>query len=648
MNNKHPKHTVKFLPGGETIEVSHEYNLKQAILDCGLEVESSCGSVGTCGKCLVKVIEGNVLSKKNKFIDIKDRENGYVLSCITKIKSDLVIQIPEFKKSKTGIEKGTFSIDKKKKYSGVSENELSGIEIKPWIIKETIEIEKPKLGYNTSDLYRLKKSFKSSLNMEEINIPINILRKLPFILREKDWKATATIDKRVNTLINIQAGEGKKNNFGIAMDIGTTTLVLYLVDLQDGRIIDSASDYNPQIKFGEDIINRIVFSLKKDGLYKLRSALIFTVNNLISELINNAGVDPEDVSILMIAGNSTMMHIFYGVPPKYIREEPYITVANKFPEVNAAEAGIKGIKNATIYSICGVASYVGGDITSGICATHMPESEDLTLFLDLGTNGEIVVGNCDWMIGCSCSAGPAFEGGGVKCGVRAVDGAIQKVSINKDTFKCEFEVIGSSRAIGICGSGLLDIIGEMFLKDVIDRKGKFNKDVNNQYLRCIDNDWQYIIIEGKESGTGKDIYISEVDIDNLMRAKAAIYSGIRTLIEEVGLNIQDIKKIYIAGGLGKNLNIQNAILIGMLPDISPDKYFFLGNTSVTGAYLSLLSENKYNQTDEIADKITYLELSINMKFTDKYIAGLFLPYTDLADFPNVEAMVYKIKNNKNN
>ena len=251
------------------------------------------------------------------------------------------------------------------------------------------------------------------------------------------------------------------------------------------------------------------------------------------------------------------------------------------------------------------------------------------------------------MIGCSCSAGPAFEGGGVKCGVRAVDGAIEKVLIDPDTLKCEFEVIGSGKTVGICGSGLLDIMGEMFLKGVIDRKGKFNKDIGNQYLRCIDNDWQYIITEGKDTGTGKDIFISEVDIDNLMRAKAAIYSGIKTLLEEVGLGVNDIRKIYIAGGLGKNLNIQNAILIGMLPDISLDKYYFLGNTSVTGAYLSLLSESKYSLTDEIANKITYLELSINMKFTDKYIAGLFLPYTDLTDFPNVEARAFDIRNNKN-
>ncbi len=642
MDKNHQKCLIKFLPGKKTIEVPRDYNLRQAILDCGLELESSCGGVGTCGKCKVQVIEGDIFSKKSKFIDQKDMEDGFVLACASKVRSNLIIDIPEVKKSKAKIEKGVLSIEKQKKYVGVNKNELSEIEIKPWILKETIEVEKPILGYSTSDIYRLKKSIKSVLNIEDIKIPINLLRELPFLLREKNWNVTVTVDKRIHTLINIQSGKTSKKNYGIALDIGTTTLVLYLIDLQDGQILKSVSDYNPQIKFGEDIINRIIYSLKKHGLSKLRGTLKSTINNLISKLTGNSNIDSEDVSALMVAGNPTMMHIFYGITPKFIREEPYVLAASKFPEINAAESGIKYIKNATIYNIQGVASYLGGDITSGISATRMPESEELTLFLDLGTNGELVVGNRDWMMGCSCSAGPAFEGGGVKCGVRAIDGAIEKVIIDQKTFKCEFEVIGGSKPIGICGSGLLDIMGEMFLKGIIDRRGKFIKDIGNPYLKCIDNDWLYVLADGRENATGKDIYISEVDIDNLIRAKAAIYSGIKTLLEEVDLSIYDIKKVYIAGGLGKNLNVQNAIIIGMLPDINLDKYFFLGNTSVTGAYMSILSENKYNQTEEIADKITYLELSINMKFIDRYIAGLFLPYTDLRDFPNVESMVFPI------
>ncbi|MCJ7727170.1 MAG: ATP-binding protein, partial [Actinobacteria bacterium] len=294
------------------------------------------------------------------------------------------------------------------------------------------------------------------------------------------------------------------------------------------------------------------------------------------------------------------------------------------------------------YNIQGVASYLGGDITSGILATDMYRKKELTLFLDLGTNGELVVGNSEWMMGASCSAGPAFEGGGVKCGIRAVDGAIEKMSIDQKTYKCQAEVIGGGKPRGICGSGLIDVVGEMYLKGVIDRKGKFNKDIGNKYLKCVDDDCQYILVNGKNSATGEDIYISEVDIDNLIRAKAAIYAGIKTLLEEVDLSIYDLDKIYIAGGLGRHLNIRNTVIIGMLPDVDVGKYFFLGNTSVTGAYLSLLSEDKYRQSSKIAEHITYIELSVNMKFMDRYVAGLFLPYTDMKDFPTVEECLYSL------
>jgi uncharacterized 2Fe-2S/4Fe-4S cluster protein (DUF4445 family) len=377
-------------------------------------------------------------------------------------------------------------------------------------------------------------------------------------------------------------------------------------------------------------------------LEKLKEVIIDSINNLIWKLLFNSHVDADNIVSMMVSGNSTMMHLFYGVPPRYIREEPYVTVANKFSSSTAKEVGIKHIKNAYVYNIQGVASYLGGDITSGILATDMYRKKELTLFLDLGTNGELVVGNSEWMMGASCSAGPAFEGGGVKCGIRAVDGAIEKMLIDQKTYKCQAEVIGGGKPRGICGSGLIDVVGEMYLKGVIDRKGKFNKDIGNKYLKCVDDDCQYILVNGKNSATGEDIYISEVDIDNLIRAKAAIYAGIKTLLEEVDLSIYDLDKIYIAGGLGRHLNIRNTVIIGMLPDVDIGKYFFLGNTSVTGAYLSLLSEDKYRQSSKIAEHITYIELSVNMKFMDRYVAGLFLPYTDMKDFPTVEECLYSL------
>jgi uncharacterized 2Fe-2S/4Fe-4S cluster protein (DUF4445 family) len=641
MNNQ-KKYLIKFIPSGKSIKVSKGYNLKQAILDSGIYIDSSCGGVGTCGRCKVCVKEGKVNTKKSKFISLKEKENGYVLSCLSRVESDLIVEVPEQKKVKAKIVDGRFADSEFKTYAGVSNDELSSVEIKPWIKKETIVVEKPSLSYGTSDLFRLKKSIRHNLNLEDCVVPIHIIRKLPIVLREKNWEVAVTIDRENSTLIDIKPGSASGKSYGLALDIGTTSLVMYLVNLEDGKIINSESEYNPQIKFGEDIISRIVYSNKKGGLEKLREVIIDSINNLIWRLLLNSHIDADSIVSMMVSGNSTMMHLFYGVPPRYIREEPYVTVANKFSSSTAKEVGIKHIKNAYVYNIQGVASYLGGDITSGILATGMYRKEELALFLDLGTNGELVVGNSEWMMGVSCSAGPAFEGGGVKCGIRAVDGAIEKISINQKTYRCQIGVIGGGKPRGICGSGMIDVIGEMYLKGVVDRKGKFNKDIGNKYLKCMNNDCQYILVDSKESATGEDIYISEVDIDNLIRAKAAIYAGIKTLLEEVDLSVYDLEKIYIAGGLGKYLNIKNAVIIGMLPDIDTSKYFFLGNTSITGAYLSLLSEDRYKQSTKIAEHITYIELSVNMKFMDRYVAGLFLPYTDMKDFPTVEESLYSI------
>lgn len=634
------KLTVKFFPGEKIIEVPKDYNLKQAILESGLDIESTCGGVGTCGRCKVQVKSGHVYSKGNKFISDDEKKRGFVLSCQSKIKENIVVLIPEKTKAKGKIEKGKFEIGKGKLYSGINTDELAAAEIKPWIIKEKITVEKPTLDSNTNDLYRLEKSIRNNFKLENISFPISVIRKLPYTLRDNNWEIVIILDKITNTLVNIQSVNKEKKIFGFAIDIGTTTLVIYLVDLTTGEVIGTASEYNPQIKFGEDIISRIVYTLKNDGLKRLRDVLLDLINKMVLALLKSSNIDEEDVVSMMVAGNSTMMHIFYGVPPRFIREVPYVTVTNKFPGTSAPELDLKYIKNAAVYSIEGVASYLGGDISSGVLATNMAKRKEITLFLDLGTNGELVVGNCDWMVGCSCSAGPAFEGGGVKCGIRAVDGAIEKVVIDQNTYKCFFKTIGQGKPVGICGSGLIDLISEMFLRGVIDRRGKFEKDIKNPFLKYTEDEYIYVVAEAGESGTGKDIFISEVDIDNLMRAKAAVYAGIKTLLEEVDLNIKDIDKVYIAGGLGKNINVQSAIIIGMLPDINIKKYYFLGNTSVTGAYLCLLSEHKYKLAEEIANNITYIELSVNMKFMDRYVAGLFLPYTDLLDFPNVESLFY--------
>ncbi|MHB1347135.1 MAG: ASKHA domain-containing protein [Candidatus Humimicrobiaceae bacterium] len=633
------KHIIKIYPQNLSMEVKDGYNLRQALLEMGINLGGSCGGSGTCGRCRVEILDENQADLKSKDLE-QSKNKNIVLSCITQVKSDLEVLIPHRKDSKAFIEKGSF-INKtaSKDYLEISSDRLAEVEIKPWIIKKTISIQKPTLNYGTSDLHRLRRSIKENFDISGCIVPLKLLRIMPWVLRKENWKATITIDTMSKTLIDIFPGDSDKKIYGIALDIGTTTLVMYLADLETGEIINSVSEYNPQIKYGEDIINRIIFSGKKGGLEKIRYSIINEVNHLIYTLLVSAGVSPEKVLSMTVAGNSTMMHLFYGVSPKYIREEPYITVVNKFTNSTSQEVGIEHIKNAIIYNMPGVASYLGGDIVSGILATDISNQQELTLFIDLGTNGELAVGNKDWIMGCSASAGPAFEGGGVKCGIRAAAGAIDKVIIDGNSFKCRVGVLGKAKPIGICGSGLIDLIGEMYIKEVIDRKGKFNFKKGNKYFKTEEGEIRYIVVPSEQSGTGDDIYITEIDIDNLIRTKAAIYAGIKTLLEEVGLKVNDLDRIYVAGGMGRNLNIKNAIVLGMLPDIDIKKYYFVGNTAIAGTYLSLLSENKYKESLKIASKLTYLELSTNNNYMDRYVAGLFLPFTDFKEFPSVGNMI---------
>jgi len=628
---------IKINPIGKSFILEKPTNGLEAIVNSGNKIKSVCGGKGTCGKCRIIILDGKnapVSGREKEILTSDEIKRGIRLACQQIFNKDTTIYIPS----------SSLSEEQKLQVEG----EEPDIEANPVCNKYFLNLKKATLKDIKPDFDRINEALRKEYKVDAKTIDLKVLSQMPSAIRENLWKVTATLRENPweNEIISIEGGNKTGSSYGIAVDLGTTKIAVLLVDLLTGRTIDRIGIINPQIRFGEDIINRIVYANKKGGLAKLREVILDSINDLILKLLAGSNADVDSIVSVMVSGNSTMMHLFYGVPPRYIREEPYVTVANKFSNSTAKEIGIKHIKNAHVYSIQGVASYLGGDISSGILATGMYEDKELSLFLDLGTNGELVVGNSEWMMGCSCSAGPAFEGGGVKCGIRAVDGAIERVSIDQKTYKCKVGVIGGGKPRGICGSGLIDMIGEMYLKGVIDRKGKFNKDIGNRYLRCVERDCQYVLVNASDSATKKDIYISEVDINNLIRAKAAIYAGVKTLLEEVDLSIYDLKKIYIAGGLGKHLNIRNAVVIGMLPDIDINKYFFMGNTSVTGAYLSLLSENKYRKSSKIAEHITYIELSVNMKFMERYVAGLFLPYTDMKDFPTVEESIYSLKGKK--
>jgi uncharacterized 2Fe-2S/4Fe-4S cluster protein (DUF4445 family) len=332
-----------------------------------------------------------------------------------------------------------------------------------------------------------------------------------------------------------------------------------------------------------------------------------------------------------------MTHLFWGLNPEYIREEPYIPTSNHFPMWGAGAAGIDILHEAPVYTVPCIASYVGGDIVAGVLASTMHRNTKIALFMDIGTNGEIVIGNNEWMMTAACSAGPCFEGSGIKCGMRATDGAIEKISFDKDTLEPTFGVIGDVNPIGICGSGMIDAIGGMFFAGIIDQKGKFIKEAKTDRIQDGHEGPEYVFYKDKVH----DVVLTEVDIENIVRAKAAIYAGVSLLITEVGLSLDAIEKVYIAGGFGKFLDIEKSIIIGMLPDMPKEKFSFLGNTSIAGAYLSLMSEDMRKEVDDIASKLTYVELSVSGRFMDEYMSAMFLPHTDMSLFPTIQKLMEK-------
>jgi len=639
------KYKITFLPENKSIFIFKGENIFDASMNAGIFLDSECGGVGTCGRCKVLLKSGQVEKVHSELLSLEDEDRGYILACQTYPKSDLVVEVPVMEIEEAAIQEGLLAKDTsklettEKVLAGIKRLDIRDVKILPRVVKKLVTVEPPIIGRSNSDKYRLDKALKQQLNLKDCFIPLGILKKLPNTLRKGKWMVTVTVDEISKNLIDIEPGNTTGENYGLAIDIGTTTVVVYLVNLNNGKILASASEYNKQIRAGEDIISRIVYSLKGAGLEVLQGLIVETINELIVEACKRTGVNPEKIHSIVCAGNTTMMHFLHGVSPKYLREEPYVPVTNIFPPVNSKELFLEHTPKAIVRSAPSVASYIGGDISAGLLISKLTEQEKLTLFLDLGTNGELVIGNSQWMMSASCSAGPAFEGGGVKDGMRAIRGAIEVVEIDRKTFKSKIKVIGGIKPKGICGSAMIDLLGQLYITGIINRKGKFNPDLNSSYVVLEKANPYYIVAKAKETTTGRDIIITEVDLDNLIRAKGAVYAGIATLLEEVELTKDDLEQIFIAGGFGHFINVKNAVIIGMLPDLPEKRFTFLGNTSVAGAHLALINRYKWKEMESISKNITYIELFNNNKFYERYIASLFLPYTHIEEFPSVKKIL---------
>lgn len=627
---------VRFLPDNVTVSVPPGTDLLRAAALAGLEIKSGCGGEGVCGRCLVAIRSGRARVEEGNMAP-KYRRLGYALACRTKVEGDLVVEIPPEARIETTQQ---VLLDGPSRLLQEKETDvLLQYGLQPVCRKYTVSLPPPTLVENAPDLTRLVARLVPSTGFSEITTNLAALRELPEVLRRDNFRVTCTLadlgDGRAE-IVHVEPGEAVRPAYGLAVDIGTTTVAALLVDLASGETLDRVGTYNHQIRFGDDVITRIIHSVREErGLEELQRAAVDTINELIDRLLARHDLWPTDIQAVAVAGNTTMTHLFLGVSPKYLRLEPYIPAAARFPVVRAGELGLKVHPEAPVRCMPAVASYLGGDIVAGLLVADMQHLPGIGLYIDIGTNGEMVLGGRDFLVGCACSAGPAFEGSGITCGMRATAGAIDGVTIDPDTLEARVHTVGGEKPLGICGSGLVDLLAKMWRAGIIDRAGNFQR-LPSPRLRWGDEGPEYVLAWRRESGSGRDVVITEADVKNLLRSKAAVYAGIRSLLRSVDMELEAVEKVWIAGGFGNYLNIRAAVRIGLLPDLPPEKFVFLGNASVKGARLALLSGRAWQEAERVAQGITYLELSVGNTFMDEFVSALFLPHTDLRLFPSVE------------
>jgi len=634
--------TCTFRPDGQSVRVEAGTSLSDAIAAAGQQMNLPCGGQGRCGRCRVIVESGEVQRRAVSRLSSTELEQGYALACQSYVQSDVTIFVPPQE------EMIVRKLPSEKQTSKVVELPIEC----DWIGQQELRqlhlvIEPPSLMDNTTDFDRLKRTLGQQHDIRDLWIDLPTMRKLANTLRDAEWDVTAILEMRTwanagpPRLLDILPGDQTVAPlYAVAVDIGTTSNVVYLVDMKSGKVVDTAIEYNRQISCGEDVISRIVYAKREGGLEHLQRLVIQTINGLIEDTCERQGIEPRSIHRMTVAGNTTMIHLFLALWPEPIRREPYIPTVNHPLPVKAGEMGVHINPQATVDCLPGVGSYVGADITAGVLSSKMFATDKLTLFIDVGTNGEIVLGNNDWLISCACSAGPAFEGSGVHSGMRATMGAIEEVWINTTTYEPTYHTIGDAPPQGICGSGIISLMAEMFVTGVMDKAGKINQDLDTPRIRKGEHGMEYVVAWKKETrGKKEDIVITEVDISNLLRAKAAIYAGFSVLVRSVGLELADVEQLLIGGAFGKYIDVEKAIQIGLLPDMPWDRFDFLGNTSALGAYTALLCPDLRQKVVGIANKMTYLELSADNTFYDEFTKALFLPHTDMAAFPAVARLL---------
>jgi uncharacterized 2Fe-2S/4Fe-4S cluster protein (DUF4445 family) len=630
---KKKKYTVRFEPSGLKTEVAGGTVLLDAARQAGIYLSSICGGDGYCGKCKVIIDQGQFQARPTSLLTPDETRENMVLACQTRILSDMIVTVPKFHALETS--QILMDVDTHRFSELAGEVQAGIFPFDPLVQKLYLEMTPPSVQDHTADHERLYLAIREKIDAPIMQTGFRILQKLPRLLQDSGYKATVTIGRRGGTteVIEVEPGNHSTRNFAVAVDLGTTTVVAHLVDLTNARTLDAEATYNSQINFGDDYIRRIIYAEENNAFDEMQNRLVHDANSLIVTLATRQKIDLQDISTVICAGNTAMIHFLLNLDPTRIRREPYIASAAFIPPIRAAEVGIQISKRGLLYCLPSVAAYVGSDIVGGVLTTRLFTKKGTCLFIDIGTNGEVVLGNKDWTVCASSSAGPAFEGSGVKHGMRAGAGAIEKLSICDDG-SVQFKTIGNTHPLGICGSGLLDTLAELFTNGIIDRTGRFNPAINcgAKYLEGEEGRQFQLVPAGNEH---REIVITQADIDNLVRSKAGVFAAIRVLMESTQTKLADLDAIYVAGGFGNFLDVRHAITIGMLPDVPLEKIQFVGNTSIAGAKTVLLSRKALKAAEKIAESMTYFDLMSHPRYMDEFIKACFLPHTDLSLFPSV-------------
>ena len=617
-------------------------NLLEIARNHNIAIDAPCSGNASCGKCRVKLLDGELDSKKTLHISQEEYDQGWRLACVSKIIGDVTVEIPDIASAyksrmkvadlSSGEEVAIFD----KTIEGLKE---AGIGFENDFELVPVTMEAPTLDDTMPDNERLEWALEAVTGAENIQMSFHVLQTMSQVMRDSSFDVQCVVNREGDVLkvMNILPGDKEARITGLAIDIGTTTVSGVLVDLKTGEILAKASSGNGQIRYGADVINRIIESVKPGGRKRLQKAVIDeTLNPLIAEMCKSAKIPVTWIYRLTIAGNTTMNHLLLGVYADPVRMEPYIPTFFHTNSVKASDLGLYAAADAKVVISPNIGSYVGGDITAGTLSSGIWTKETFSLFVDLGTNGELVFGNSDFLMSCACSAGPAFEGGDISCGMRATDGAIEACTIDKETMEPTFTIVGEEgqKPVGLCGSGIIDVICELFRCGIISPKGLFVRE-GKRVRHNKHGMGSYVLAFKEDAASVKDIEITEVDIDNFIRAKGAIFSAINIMVTSMDMDVSMIDDIYVAGGIGSGINMRNAVMIGMFPDVELEKFHYIGNSSLSGSYAMLLSNQADEKVHELASSMTYMELSTDPRYMDEFVGACFLPHTNDYLFPSV-------------